>query len=125
MKHPIAVLVAVVCAVAGCGSLTAEPGKPHDIGFYLLPNDGCPPANYAVYSQCVAVLSRDPIVCGHPLVGYSVLSNSDIKKLEEIGSFVSANGAFTDQRLCGQMLFEFKEFKRGIPASCPVPAECF
>src|SRR5262245_18553840 len=108
MKLPTVVLFALVCAVVGCGLLTADPGKPRDVGVFLRPDDSCPPANFAVYGACYTILSRDPIVCGYPLVGYSVLSNSDIKKLEGTGSFVSAYDAFTDETLCGETLFVFK-----------------
>jgi hypothetical protein len=42
----------------------------------------------------------------------------------EAGNFVSLRDATAEEEICGQPLFEFKEFKQGIFPPCPLPQEC-
>jgi hypothetical protein len=120
----LAVVFPVLVCVIGCGLMTASAGPQSDAGVFLVPDTSCPPANFAIYGPCVTILSTDPIVCGHPVAGYTELSKSLMRKLSEIGNFVSLRGTTIEGEVCGQPLFVFKEFKRGVPPPCPIPQEC-
>ena len=124
MKTLAVVPVVLACAI-GCGFMTvsAAPG-PSDVGVFVQADTSCPPANFALFGACVTILSTDPIVCGRPLIGYTMLSRSMMRKLDEAGNFVSLRGATVEEEACGQPLYEFKEFKRGIFPPCPLPQEC-
>ena len=61
---------------------------------------------------------------GHRLVGYTMLSKSMMKKLNEAGNIVSPRDATAEKEICGQPLCEFKEFKGGIFPPCPLSQEC-
>ena len=124
MKSLAFVSVVLACAI-GCGLMTASaaPGT-GDIGVFVRVDTSCPPANFALFGACVTILSRDPVVCGHPLIGYTMLSKSMMKKLNEAGNFVSLRDATAEEEICGQPLYEFKEFKRGIFPPCALPQEC-
>lgn len=124
MKTLAVVPVVLACAI-GCGFMTASAApSPSDIGVFVQADTSCPPANFALFGACVTILSTDPIVCGRPLVGYTMLSRSMMRKLDEAGNFVSLRGATVEEEICGQPLYEFKEFKRGIFPPCPLPQEC-
>ena len=124
MKSLAVVPVVLACAI-GCGLLTASaaPGT-GDIGVFVQADTSCPPANFALFGPCVAILSTDPIVCGHPLVGYTMLSRSMMRKLDEVGNFVSLRDATVEEQVCGQPLYDFKEFKPGLFPPCALPQEC-
>jgi len=95
----------LVCAI-GCGLMTASAApSPSDVGVFVQADTSCPPANFALFGPCVTILSTDPIVCGHPLIGYTMLSKPMMKKLDEAGNFVSLH-------------------QRGIFPPCPLPQEC-
>jgi len=124
MKTLAVVPVVLACAI-GCGFMTASAApSPSDIGVFVQADTSCPPANFALFGACVTILSTNPIVCGRPLVGYTMLSRSMMRKLDEAGNFVSLRGATVEEEACGQPLYEFKEFKRGIFPPCPLPQEC-
>jgi len=125
MKLPAVVPLALLCGFIGCSlPAAADTGHPSDAGVFLRPDTSCPPANFAIYGPCRTILSRDPVVCGYPLVGYSVLSKSQMKKLAEIGYFVSTRDSTIEGTLCGKPLYDFKEFKLGAMPPCPLPQEC-
>ena len=123
MKSLAVVSVVLVCAI-GCGLMTASAAPGYDIGVFVQADTSCPPANFALFGACVTILSTDPIVCGHPLVGYTMLSRSMMRKLDEVGNFVSLRDATSEEEICGQPLYEFKEFKRGLFPPCALPQEC-
>ena len=124
MKRLAVVSVVLVCAI-GCGLMTTSAASSSsDVGVFVQADTSCPPANFALFGPCVTILSTDPIVCGHPLIGYTMLSKSMMKKLDEAGNFVSLRDATAEEEICGQPLYEFKEFKRGIFPPCPLPQEC-
>jgi len=124
MKTLAVVPVVLACAI-GCGFMTASAApSSSDIGVFVQADTSCPPANFALFGACVTILSTDPIVCGRPLVGYTMLSRSMMRKLGEADSFVSLRGATVEEEACGRPLYEFKEFKRGIFPPCPLPQEC-
>lgn len=123
MKHFAVLSILLACAI-GCGLMTASAAPTFDVGVFIQADASCPPANFALFGPCVTILSTDPVVCGHPLVGYAMLSKSDLKKLNGVGNFVSLRDATTEEDVCGRPLYEFKEFKRGVNPPCPLPQEC-
>ena len=123
MKRFAVLAILLACAI-GCGLMTASAAPTSDVGVFIEADTSCPPANFALFGPCVTILSTDPVVCGHPLIGYAMLSKSDLKKLNEIGNFVSLRGVSTEEEACGRPLYEFKEFKRGVFPPCPLPQEC-
>lgn len=123
MKRFAVLAILLACAI-GCGLMTASAAPTSDVGVFIEADTSCPPANFALFGPCVTILSTDPVVCGHPLIGYAMLSKSDLKKLNEIGNFVSLRGVTTEEEACGRPLYEFKEFKRGVFPPCPLPQEC-
>ena len=121
----LAVVSVVLAGAIGCGLMPAFAApSPSDVGVFVQAATSCPPANFALFGACVTILSTDPIVCGRPLIGYTMLSRSMMRKLDEAGNFVSLRGATVEEEICGQPLYEFKEFKRGIFPPCPLPQEC-
>src|SRR5262245_3216445 len=93
---------AVLAILLACAIMTASAAPGPAVGVFIQADTSCPPANFALFGPCVTILSTDPVVCGHPLIGYAMLSKSDLKKLNEIGNFVTLHGVTTEEDVCGQ-----------------------